>query len=224
MDFKNRRKTFNKSSVKTYLEGLKAPCYENDIMKAAFGTAELTSEALELYQMHFVLFHELYRLQSEYAQEGYYLHIHFMRTYLLPYPTVGHCFYYNPDGYFCKTKSSEAYCSFHREQIGEKALEDVSIKYFYLDEKNYESVSGEDAEDFIRGTWELMTTWDKVDEARRLLDLPSGFDKAMVRRKFKKLAKTFHPDVSNRLIVEREDEFIKINSAYRFLVSLKALK
>lgn len=224
MDFIERREAFDKSAAKSYLEGLEAPCYENDIMKAAFDKTELTSEGLDLYQLHFVLFHELYKLQGEYAGEGLYLHIHFMRTFLLPYPPEGFCAYYNPEGHFCNTKTSGSYCSFHSEQMGDMALEDVSIKYFYLDEKNYDSIGGDEAEDFIRGTWELMTSWNKVDEARSILGLPSGFDKAMVKRKFKQLAKTFHPDVSAGLIVERAEDFIRINNAYRFLINLKALK
>lgn len=223
MNFIERKKSFNKSAVKFFLEGLRAPCYESDVMKAAFGLENLSGEALELYQLHFLLFHELYKLQREYADRNQYLHIHFMRTYLLPYPSSRHCAYYHPEGHFCESETAETYCDFHKDQMGDNALEDVSIKYFYLDEKNYDSIGGEEAEDFIRGIWELMKSWDRVEKSRAILGLPTGFDRAMVKRKFIQLAKTFHPDVSRGIIPDREDDFIQLNNAYRFLMNLKGL-
>ncbi|MBN2657318.1 MAG: DnaJ domain-containing protein [Spirochaetales bacterium] len=224
MDFAGRTEQLNRNALKDYLSGLKSPCYETDLMRATFGLKTIPSDALELYQLHFALFHTLYSLQKEYATEGFYLHIHFMRTFLLPYPRKGYCRHYDPEGFFCRTETEGTYCDFHSKPEDELALDDVSAKYFYLDSENYDAISGEQAESFISGAWELMNSWDKAEEARAVLGLPQGFDGKMLRNKFKKLAKAHHPDMNGGLTVDREDEFIKINNAYCFLKNLQGYK
>jgi len=221
MDFNDRLNQLSSDSLKQFLSGLTRPCYESDLIRAAFHLNSIPSDALELYQLHFVLFYKLHTLQKDYADLGYYLHIHFMRTFLLPYPREGLCRHYAPEGYFCGTETKGYYCDFHRKPEEEKALESVSSRYFYLDRENYHSISADQAEKFIRGTWELMNSWDKVEEAKKVLGLPGNFDGKILHDKFKKLAKKFHPDRGGILRTGTEEEFIKINSAYCFLKKIQ---
>jgi len=221
MDFDNRLKQLFSDSLKQLLTGLTRPCYESELIKAAFHLDDIPTDALELYQIHFVLFNQLYKLQNLYAEQNLYLHIHFMRTFLLPYPPEGLCRHYDPEGFFCRTETKGYYCDFHRKPEEDKALEAVSARYFYLDRDNYNSISADQAEDFIRGTWELMTSWDKVEEARKILGLSGEFNGKILRDRFKKLAKSFHPDTAGKLNTGKEGEFIKINNAYCFLKKIQ---
>ncbi|MBB6480033.1 DNA-J related domain-containing protein [Spirochaeta isovalerica] len=223
MDFTDRQKKLNMEALEEFLSRLHKPCYETELMRIAYGMENIPSDALELYQLHFLLFHTLYSMQKKYASKGLYLHIHFMRTFLLPYPESGYCRHYDPEGYFCRSETTGSYCDFHSKPEEEKALDDVSARYFYLDSDNYHAVTGEQAESFISGAWELMNSWDKVEEARSILGLPQGFDAKMLRNKFKKLAKIHHPDTGSELTLDKEDEFIKINNAYCFLKNLQSL-
>lgn len=221
--FVERLETFKKDRLIDYLYSLKKPCYESQLLKIAFDPVpDFLNDHLELYQVHFVLFNQLYHLQSYFTERDYYLHIHFMRTMLLPYPESGKCRFYNPDfGNFCNTETEgadESYCDFHRAKVEDTMLENTSLRYFYLDESNFDNINEENAKDFIEGTWEYLFHYEKYEKARILLDLPEKFTVSMLKTRFKQKAKETHPDVFEN--DSSDKSFIEINNAYRLLLKL----
>ncbi|NJL59609.1 MAG: hypothetical protein HC887_08170, partial [Desulfobacteraceae bacterium] len=113
-DFSQELARVDRENIRSYLCSLTSPCYESTLLKLAFPDLTIhTASALALYQAHFLLFHLLYRFQDEFYQQNQYLFVHFMRTFLIPYPRDGLCrFYEEHSGQFCSAPCSisENYC------------------------------------------------------------------------------------------------------------------
>ena len=155
-------------------------------------------------------------------ENGRYLHVHFSSTIIKDIPDNGLCRHFEDNLLkFCcqQTENSAPYCEFHRKLKGESSLEELSIKFFYLDISNFSKLDDSTAEAFISGTWELMSNYEDYKNSFKVLDLPETSDTGLIKRKFKQLAKLHHPDTDNG---SRED-FMKINSAYRLLMRLVPL-
>lgn len=219
-EFHHRLIAIDKGKLKNFLNTLKEPCYESVLLKLVFPNIDiLRSRPIDLYQYHFLLFHILYQLQEEYYQENKYLFIHFMRTVLVDYPEKGKCrFFEEQTCQFCKVscESNKLYCAFHNDRMGESELEHLSMKYFYLDPSNYENLDEKTAEAFINGAWDLLKNYKTYQRCFSILDLPETWDIEEIRRKFKILAKQYHPDMGKN----SHDKFIEINNAYRLLLRL----
>lgn len=224
-DFTGRVRKIDTEKVKSYLEGLSAPCYESVLMRIAFPDMPIMDqEPLTLYQNHFVLFHFLYGLQDEYRLQGKYLHVHFMNIFLFDQPLDGNCRYFEENLLcFCNAPcvQGRAYCRFHAEAIEDKAIDNLSIKYFYMDQRNYERLDAVTARQFINGAWELLTHYKEYQESYRILDLPQNADMETVRHRFRVLARRYHPDKG----MEDHERFVKINNAYHLIIGIQnALK
>ena len=223
-DFELIFNKLDKAALTGYLEKSTRPCYESELLKAGLGLESLSSlDSLTLYRSHFVLFHYLYSLQDEYYQKNKYLHIHFMRIQLQDYPPPGNCRFYHEDtGLFCSVETqekSDSYCGFHSRQIEDNFLENVSLKYFYLDINNFYKLNRDTAERFINGTWEILAHYRELEESLKILGLPEKATIEMAKKRFKQLAKQYHPDM-NVNGLHTNDEFNRINNAYQKVVHL----
>jgi hypothetical protein len=205
-------------AVVRHLRALPAPCYESTLLRIAFPDMEIASASpLDLYRNHFALFHLLYRLQEEFYQEGVYLHVHFMRIFLAEYPVSGKCRYYIDDtGQFCGADCAgeNNYCPFHRNSVGESAVEALSIKYFYLDRDNFDRLDEKTAEAFLQGAWDLLTRYGEYEKSLSVLGIIGAPDLRTVKRNFRRLAMEHHPDRG----AESHRRFNEINRAYRLLL------
>jgi hypothetical protein len=180
------------------------------------------SEPLTLYQNHFLLFHVLYRLQETFYQEGKYLFIHFMRTMVVPYPEERCCrFYEELLGRFCQAACppEQQYCEFHANQLGDTALDELSLRYFYLDQENFYTLDEKMATAFIDGTWEILAHYDEYQKSFKILGLPETADLPMIKKRFRKLAKEFHPDRG----AQSNHQFHEINNAYQLLIRIHSM-
>jgi len=206
------------AAVKNILEKSDSPVYESTLIRSAFpGTTSFNTEPLEMFQKHFILMHNLYRLQNDYMLDNKYLHVHFMRIHLAEYPKIGLCWFYDEHySKFCSEKSEEGmpYCCFHASLYEDASLEILSEKYFYLDKENYHRLNKETAESFINGTWELFYRYEEYLESLKILGLHKNTDKNTVKKKFRNLVKSLHPDSGGD-----EKEFIKINNAYKTIIN-----
>jgi hypothetical protein len=218
-DFQNKLDSIDKNKIKDFLLSLKKPCYESELLRLAFNCKDISgTSSLELYQNHFVLFYFLYKLQEEFYRENKYLHVHFMRTFVIDYPVIGKCRFYNENqGSFCMTdcETKNSYCDFHLKQI-ENEIDNLSIKYFYLDENNFSNLNKETAEQFINGSWEVLTNYNEYKKSFEILKLPESADISLIKKQFKILAKKYHPDHGE----ENHYKFNEINRAYRFLMKI----
>ncbi|MEE4357147.1 MAG: DnaJ domain-containing protein [Desulfococcaceae bacterium] len=219
-EFRQKLAEINKENIRQYLCRLRAPCYESGLLRTAFPDLRiLNASPLALYRSHFLLFHLLYRMQEDFYAEDKYLHIHFMRTFLAAYPEAGKCRFYDAhSGRFCKARSAggECYCEFHLRKTGEHALDELSAKYFYLDEENFYHLDEESAAAFMDGTWELLSRFRDYEESLKILGIRGTPDTDTVKKKFRELAKIYHPDKGAR----NHEKFNRINRAYRLLLRI----
>ena len=226
-DFFKQLKQIDKKSVECFLESRQTPCYESELLKAAFPEMSISDvQPLILYQKHFLLFHLLYLLQNEYYKKEKYLFVHFMRTFLADYPEPGLCrFYDEHSGMFCRTKCrsdincTSTYCDFHKKQTEDHALEGLSDKYFYLDKNNFYNLDESTAAEFLNGTWEIMSHYKDYEKSIKIMEITGTPDPASIKRKFRELAKKYHPDLSAPGS-QSHDKFNEINQAYRLLMKL----
>ena len=207
-----------KIKIRKFLETQTRPVYESTLLWHVYPEYKNKSSSLDTYQYHFAIMRLLYELQDELAEENIYLHVHFMRIKMLPYPKDDFCReYLEEPGCFCNSSTVDAlspYCDFHAQRNSDDKLEVLSIKYFYLSDKNYDAINESNADAFLSGTWELMYHYDEYINAIRTLDLPERCDMAMVRQSYHRLAKKYHPDLNGGVA---GDDFLKINDAYQIL-------
>lgn len=210
--------------LKACLEELREPVWECELMRVACPEADLISGApLEMYRWHFVLFHALYSLAPRFAEQGLYLHIHFMRTCLRVYPGPGCCRHFDDEtADFCRAPCSadSSWCDFHRGRNDETALDSLSDRYFYLDGSNFDALSAENAEKFMNGAWNLLQNYDEYRRCLDVLGLPEGVSLELLKKRFRHLARTMHPDLN----AVHHDEFARVNAAYRKLLTCLAVR
>jgi hypothetical protein len=222
-EFTKRLQAIDQDKLRSYLRASQVPCYESTLLNLAFPEMEISrAEPLTLYQHHFLLFHVLYRLQDEFYKEGQYLFVHFMRTILVTYPEDGQCrFFEELLGRFCKVmcRPGRSYCDFHAKLIGDTALEELSIKYFYLDAQNFYKLNAETAKAFIAGTWEILSHYDDYRKSFAILGIPETADLHMIKKRFKHLAKEYHPDRG----AQSREKFHEINNAYQLLIRVHSM-
>ncbi|ADD67754.1 heat shock protein DnaJ domain protein [Denitrovibrio acetiphilus DSM 12809] len=191
--------------------------YESKMLKTSFSDISITGmPAVELYRLHFALFHKLYKLQNEYAEIGKYLHVHFMRTGVFDYPGKGQCAYFHDETMsFCGEAVADGseHCALHNELLGDTAVESISLKYFYLDGKNYDRLNSVTAESLLSGAWEILSSENNLDDSYRTLGLYGHENSRTVKTRFHELCKKHHPDQGGNV-----EKFMNINRAYRFVI------
>lgn len=222
--FESLLNAVNIDELKSYITSLKKPCYESELLRFAFKDIDIINcDSLTLYQNHFILFHILFKLQEHYQNENKYLYVHFMRTILLDYPVKNECRFFNETALnFCKTscENNKLYCDFHYNKIGDNNIEELSLKYFYLDKSNFSRLNKETAEAFINGTWQILSNYEDYKNSFKILDLPESSSLEMIKKRYRYLAKKYHPDLSKNI----DKEFNEINNAYRLLIKLHYLQ
>lgn len=209
-------KTINTNKLKALIEA--EPVYESKMLKTAFNDIViLNMPAIELYRLHFALFHLLYKLQDEYVRMGKYLYIHFMRTSVFDYPEIGECtFFDEADTSFCKheTADGERHCRLHMDKLGTGSLESLSQKYFYLDETNFDKLDSVTAESLLSGAWEILNSDFSINNAYLNLGLHGHENIQTIKKmRFRDLSKKHHPDNGGD-----KDKFMTINRSYRMLI------
>ena len=219
-EFNRKLSRIDRGKILSFLEEAEMPCWESVLYNIAFPQSRILDEdTLTVFHHHFLLFHLLYRLQSDLFETGRYLHVHFMRIYLTDYPQEGHCRYYEAQsGRFCRAHcpSQKNYCGVHLPHMGETELETLSSRYFYLDPENYYHVDISLLEAIQTNTWNMVKHAKSLQKSYAVLDLPVTADKQMVKRKFRKLAKIYHPDKGP----SSHERFNEINRAYRTIMDV----
>jgi len=219
-EFSNRLNSINKDEIKDFLLSQNEPCFESSIYKIAFPETQIRkTNTLTLYQNHFLLFHILYKMQDDFYKKGKYLHVHCMRTIVIDYPSSNKCIFFDENfGKFCEVECTEKsdYCEFHLKKTGDKNLEELSLKYFYMDIDNYFRLDENTADAFISGTWEILRHYDDYIKSFEVLDISETSDISLIKKKFRYLAKIHHPDHG----AGSSEKFNEINNAYRLLMKI----
>lgn len=207
-----------KLKIRGFLEKQTQPIYESTLLSNVYPEYRNKNRAIDIFQYHFAAMRLLYLLQDELRTENIYLHVHFMRIKMLSYPKVGFCHEYSEEiGCFCNSPTSSPenyYCPFHARHKSDDLPEQLSVKYFYLSDKNYDAVNVDNADAFLSGTWELLYHYDEYMNAVKTLELPERCSMEMVRQNYHRLAKKYHPDTNGGVA---SAEFLEINDAYQIL-------
>lgn len=126
---------------------------------------------LALFRTHFQLMNALYQLQEEWLAEGLYLHISSLDVRL-------------EKGATKKARSS--------------ALDTAGLREFYLDWQHYESATEDTVDSLLADFWKRFAARGVSDgeqrEALAVLGLSDSVDFATIKRCYRRLAMTHHPD------------------------------
>ncbi len=217
-EFQAALESMDRAGVAAMVRGLTRPCYESQVLEVAFpGLEVLSCSALTLYRSHFLLFHELYRLQETLDREGIYLHIHCMRILPVRYPGPDRCRHFEESLMrFCEAicPAGESLCDLHRRQCPDGQLDALSARWFYLDVANFFQLDEETAEAFLNGAWEILHHHRDLRRAFETLGLPETADPGAVKTRFRELARRYHPDLG----AAEAGRFVDINRAYTLLM------
>ena len=213
------------NNLSDFLINSKSFHYEAELLTAFFLDKDYHSLTnIELYKSHFQLFHSLYTLKPILAEKGYYLHIHFMRIGVVPFPSKDKCRYFDEVKLiFCENIAVEPisdwqkgyFCQEHNILQNPQSLDIIDSKeYFYLDKSNLDFFSEEILENWLSGMNIALKDNDYFSVALSLLHLENSFDIDSLKAQYRALAKKHHPDLSK----ESHDKFLEINRAYQFLL------
>ena len=204
-------------ALRRHLEAASAPVWETELLKVAWPDERQSDwPPLELYRRHFRLFSALHAMAAELHAEGWYLHVHFMRTRLVELPKAGQCSHYAAEaGEFCR---SPLPCRQHPASDLPAAADS---RAFYLDPANLEWLDEASAERLVHGAWELLVAWPRAAAAWETLGLPPGSGLEQVRRRFRELALASHPDTApagnHPQAKTAAGDFLRIRAAYALL-------
>lgn len=151
------------------------------------------SADLERFQLHFVLYHLLYRLQQQLLdlQQGY-LQIGLAKVQLLP---VSLCPVWNAD--------------------------DDARRQYYLNWHNYYQMTEQMLEQHLNAFWQYFAKADAVAhplnhaQAQALLELTHGFNLSQLKKAYRSKALKLHPDRGGDA-----EQFILLRHAYQQLLLL----
>ncbi len=179
---------------------------------------------LNVVQMHFILYHHLYKLAHSLNQSNYLLYIYYIYVYLLKKPNPHYCPYFDKSTIrFCLAgkKSEQKYCHYHHEKelsLSQKhLLVTKGIEEYYLDFENFYNLELEYVEILNRAQkikkYALIS--DELEESYQILGLFHGSSLDRVQIKYKVLAKQYHPDLNPSS--DANQKFKIITKAYNTL-------
>ena len=122
-------------------------------------------DSLALFQLHFFLFHLLYRLQDHLSDKGEFLHIHCLNIQLRP------------------------------QTYAERQVQPHDpLREYYLDWKNQENTERSQVEQMLKRFWENFDQERDKTEAYQVLNLSAQASKDEIKAQYRKLAQKLHPD------------------------------
>lgn len=191
-----------------------APVMEGQIIKKVLRKNYDFQDYRTLYELHFSLFHALYRLKLQAGISGYLLYIDPMRIRMVKLPADGCLHYYPEKGAFCpEARVKGYYCRFHAPHEGRDSRTPVfdPLREFYLDAGNINYGEGEFLQRIMKGMKSYVFNRKDVEEALRFFDLYNP-DRATLQRRYHQLAKLYHPDYrkGNDSQMKRLNVFYKI--------------
>lgn len=132
-----------------------------------FAAPDALRQPLKLFQLHFLLFHLLYRLADRIADEGRHLEVHTLRIVLMERPP------------------------------GQPALvkQDL-LRAYYLDWSQWADTHAEDVQQLLAGVRQgpLSVTDDQLADALALFDLKVPASPGEIKKRYRTLVQRHHPD------------------------------
>ncbi|WP_341706026.1 DNA-J related domain-containing protein [Halopseudomonas sp.] len=135
--------------------------------ESLFAEPQAMRDPLTLFRLHFLLFHQLYRLADQVGRQGLTLNIHALKIQLVP------------------------------RIPGTEALQvDDPLRRYYLDWDHWRDTNRDDVERLIDSFWRgrASVSEPEVSAALAVLELEEGADAAACRRQYRRLLSQHHPD------------------------------
>lgn len=190
---------YDRNDIRGYLEQRNEPVSEAALLRHLTGKSRLPSDREDLYDIHFSLYHALYRLKESEGLRGVYLHLDPMRIMLVPAPEPGRCtFYFPPRGRYCADETGGGpFCARHlreNERIGTSPVFDP-MREFYLNPDNISFGKSELLRRLLNGVMIYSFRMGEIEEALKFFDLTNP-DKKIIQRRYRELARRYHPDLN----------------------------
>jgi hypothetical protein len=190
---------YDTSALRRFLEERTGPVSEAALLRGVTGLQSLPSARRELYDIHFSLYHALYRLRESAGAESLYLHLDPMRLRLLHLPPAGRCRYYYPaQGCYCgERQEGSHYCSEHLKEytrLGSgRGIAFDPLREFYLNPDNIAFGESDLLRKLLKGVMVYSFRRGEVRRAMEFFGIASP-DRGIIRRRYRQLAQEYHPD------------------------------
>lgn len=205
----NLKLSLSESALFDFLKQQKPPVIETTLLRKFFPIAENRSFRemdLPTVQMHFILYHHLYKLAHFLRQTDYLLYIYYIYSYLFKKPDKEHCPHFNEwNTRFCLAEKEEDhfYCQYHLEKeehvVKMQSLKPRGIEEYYLNFDNFNSLENEypHLKNQVQKIKEYSLFSHDLEAYFDLLGLDYGVPFDKVQQRYKALAKQFHPDLNS---------------------------
>lgn len=212
-----RLKEFDTTALFSMLDGLDGPAAETDLLKMATGERRIPPGRERLFELHFSLFHALYRLKADAGARGYYLHLDPMRIRLVRVPGPGSCRHYVPvTGRYCgRAAGDDGYCPEHLDPLVLAAPSFDPLRDFYTNPDNISFGSSPVLEKLMKGVVIYSLRRGEVERALAVFGL-SRPTKKRIQARYHELARSFHPDLNPG----REHLMKELNYSYQVLMEI----
>ncbi|HPG49227.1 MAG TPA: DNA-J related domain-containing protein [Spirochaetota bacterium] len=214
-------KDFNTSDIRAMLAGRSAPLSEAEILRLLTGGKALPREREALFELHFSLYHALYRLKAEAGRRGFYIHLDPMRIRMVRTPDAGRCRHYLPDeGAYCGLRCDDSgYCDVHaRSPLDLHAPSFDPLYDFYINPDNISFGTSRLLKKIMKGVIVYALRKGEIEAALACFGLERP-TRQRIRKKYHALARTVHPDLSGG----DESRMKELNHAYRVLMEVFAV-
>jgi hypothetical protein len=215
---------YDASDLRRFLLKRDGTVSEAALLRHVTGFSSLPSSRKELYDIHFSLYHALYRLRESAGAEGFYLHLDPMRLRLLPLPTPGRCCYYFPVlGRYCgELQEGSPYCADHGKEharLGRgQGIAFDPLREFYLNPDNIAFGDSDLLRKLLKGVMVYSFRRGEVTRALKFFGLTNP-DRVIIRRRYRQLAREYHPDTTG----VDDGRMAILNHSYQILLEVYTL-
>jgi len=201
------------------------PIVETDLLSHFFPNyREFLNDTIgiEMFRIHFSLYHHLYKLQRELYNTNERLYIDLIYIFLVQIPEKGFCNFYDENLHnYCNiaTQNDKKYCEYHLKEINKDiscgSVNNADIGSYYLDINNYFKMDDVQLKRTLKGMHNFIYNQNDIEKSYDILGLNIGESINRVKSRYKYLIMQFHPDKSD--IPDNNKRFLEIQNAYSIL-------
>ena len=209
---------FDTDGIFTMLEARSAPVSEAELLRSLTGGTALPPARDKLFELHFSLYHALYRLKEEIGGRGLYLHLDPMRIRMIGVPDAGRCHHYLPEeGLHCGLVcDGSGYCTLHAREPEELRAPSFDPLYdFYVNPDNISFGRSDLLKKLMKGVVTYALRKGEIEAALACFGLERP-TRQRIQRTYHALALACHPDLAGG----SESRMKELNHAYRVLMEV----
>jgi hypothetical protein len=209
---------FEPHKIFDFLVSQNKPIMEIDVLRFATGGRRMPESREQLFELHFSLYHTLYRIKLEAGVRGYYLNLDPMRIRLIHVPGPSSCHFYSADaGSFCLRKADDGdVCALHaRHAAGSMEPAFDPLFEFYSNEENISFGKSGILEKLMKGVVIYALRKGEIQRALDFFGL-SRPNLGTIKKRYRTLARNYHPDLNGG----NETMMKELNHSYQILLEV----